>query len=740
MEIGEIINISKINEGFFISDKLAALNPCLLMQFKISHIINATGSPIYNNFEQLGIKYFTLNWSEKSSQKLFDPQDNIATQITSFIDSALNNGQGLLAHSVKGNNRVCIVVLIFFMKRYLWTLNKSLDFLRSRKKEITIPNFFLKQLTAFEHRLIERGFQLSGSWEEKDQRNKEEMVLRNTYVNGLPVPKVESGFKDIGNKKVEWSLNLRMIANVSTDLYLQSVKKNVVSHLKCGKLKSCLKGSGNNGVNNNDEGVNNDNNNNNNNHGDDDMGFNLGKITFGPNSNLELHLDKPNDLNNNNNNINNSSNINNQALIQPSPNEHNDEYIDNPLNNKHHYDNLPPYNNNNNINIQKHNINLQSTSQPSKKRKLKTQPPNTFYTNEKPLLPKRPSSSDKAAKKLPPNSSITSSHPPPIPNQVIINNNYGQIIQTNINNFYIQNIPDNSRLMNSNYPSSPPHKTNNYLIRSTSAKPSSSHNTNNAHSIKLSPNSPSTSSQNYIESYLNNYQHRLEKLPFQQNYHQFVVRGGTTSSPGKPLNNFNPSLLRKSGGGVNSSNNSNNNPNYFNKVSRSQNVIKIKHESLRKPGTPDPVKAVYLHGNNPKNVYGNSSVAIGNAVVFQNKRVKTPTIIPHSNKNSVKRLYGYGNNGTNTSNSGKRHIEQLSMKRPGTAPNKDKTYKLHFHNSNNNIIGDNNTKLPSTLKRLPSPMIKSMSMKRDDKMQFERYRVPSPMLKSSIAFGMNKKP
>ena len=497
-------------------------------------------------------------------------------------------------------------------------------------------------------------------------------------MNGLPVPKVESGFKDIANKKVEWSMNLRMIANVSTDLYLQSVKKNVVSHLKCGKLKSCLKGSGNNGVNNNNEGVNNDN------HGDDDMGFNLGKITFGPNSNLELHLDKQNDLNNNNNN-NSSNNINNQALIKPSPiNEHNDEYINNPLNNKHHYNNLPPYNNNinnnNNINIQTHNINLQSTSQPSKKRKLKTQPPNTFYTNEKPLLPKRPSSSDKAAKKLPPNSSITSSHPPPIPNQVIINNNYGQIIQTNINNFYIQNIPDNPRLMNSNYPSSPPHKTNNFLIRSTSAKPSSSHNTN----IKLSPNPPSTSSQNYIESYLNNYQHRLEKLPLQQNYHQFVVRGGTTSSPGKPLNNFNPSLLRKSGGGVNSSNNSNNNPNYFNKVSRSQNVIKIKHESLRKPGTPDPVKAVYLHGNNPKNVYGNSSVAIGNAVVFQNKRVKTPTIIPHSNKNSVKRLYGYGNNGTNTSNSGKRHIEQLSMKRPGTAPNKDKTYKLHFHNNNNN--------------------------------------------------------
>ena len=716
MEIGEIINISKINEGFFISDKLAALNPCLLMQFKISHIINATGSPIYNNFEQLGIKYYTLNWSEKSSQKLFDPQDNIATQITSFIDSALNNGQGLLAHSVKGNNRVCIVVLIFFMKRYLWTLNKSLDFLRSRKKEITIPNFFLKQLTAFEHRLIERGFQLSGSWEEKDQRNKEEMVLRNTYVNGLPVPKVENSFKDTGNKKVEWSTNLRMIANVSTDLYLQSVKKNVVNHLKCGKLKSCLKGSVSNSNNNNDEDAN------------DNMVVNLGKITFGPGSDLESHLDKQNDFDNNNNNSNNNvnNNNNNQPLIKPSTNEQiDDDNINNPLNTKHHYDNLPHYNNNN---IQKHNINLQTTSQHPKKRKLKTQPPNTFYTNEKPLLPKRPSSSDKAAKRLPPNSSISSSHPPPIQNQVIINNNYGQIIQTNINNFYIQNVPDNPRLMNSNYPSSPPHKPNNFLIRSTSAKPSSSsHNTNSAHSIKLSPNSPSASSPNYIESYLNNYQPRLEKLPLQQNYHQFIVRGGPTSSPGKPLNNFNPSLLRKSGGnGVN--NNNNNNPNYFNKVSRGQNVIKIKHECLRKPGTPDPVKAVYLHGNNTKNVYGGS-----NAVVFQNKRVKTPTIIPHSNKSSVKRLYGYGNNGTNTSNS-KRHIEQLSIKRPGTAPNKDKTYKLQIHNN----INDSNTKLPSTLKRLPSPMIKSMSMKRDDKMQFDRYRVPSPMIKSSIAFGIER--
>ena len=53
----DIISLSKIRDGLFIGDKRAGTNLDLLMQFKISHIINATGIPLPYSFESLGIKY-----------------------------------------------------------------------------------------------------------------------------------------------------------------------------------------------------------------------------------------------------------------------------------------------------------------------------------------------------------------------------------------------------------------------------------------------------------------------------------------------------------------------------------------------------------------------------------------------------------------------------------------------------------------------------------------------------------
>ena len=134
MEINNVINISKINESFYISDKFVAMNPFLLIHLKISHIINVTGNRIYNTCEHLGIKYLTINWNEQLS----DVNDVIVNQIMSFIEPAMINGQGLLAFSIKGINRVCVVVIVYFMRKYLWTFNRCLEYLKSRKKDITI--------------------------------------------------------------------------------------------------------------------------------------------------------------------------------------------------------------------------------------------------------------------------------------------------------------------------------------------------------------------------------------------------------------------------------------------------------------------------------------------------------------------------------------------------------------------------------------------------------------------------
>ena len=140
----EILNISKIKEGFYIGDRISAISLDVIIQFKITHMINATGNQIMNQWESIGISYLTLNWSESPSQILFDSKDEIANRIVEFVDgSLLGKGEGLLAHSFKGQNRVCIVVLIYLMKKYKWSLNKSMQFLKSKNKMLIYLYIFL---------------------------------------------------------------------------------------------------------------------------------------------------------------------------------------------------------------------------------------------------------------------------------------------------------------------------------------------------------------------------------------------------------------------------------------------------------------------------------------------------------------------------------------------------------------------------------------------------------------------
>ena len=44
----EILNISKIKEGFYIGDRISAISLDVIIQFKITHMINETGNQITN--------------------------------------------------------------------------------------------------------------------------------------------------------------------------------------------------------------------------------------------------------------------------------------------------------------------------------------------------------------------------------------------------------------------------------------------------------------------------------------------------------------------------------------------------------------------------------------------------------------------------------------------------------------------------------------------------------------------
>ena len=269
----EILNISKIKDGFFIGDKISAISIDVINEFKISHIINCTGEQILNQWESIGINYLTINWSENPNQILFDLKDEISDKILEFIDTALFIGEGILAHSLNGKNRVCIIVIIYLMKKYRWSLYKSMEYLKSKKNDVDIPNYFYNQLENFQKRLIQKGeLRRDIPWEFENLIDEEEKLLRNTFLNTLP-PNKNIGENEknnnrimdllIGNyennnridsneikcKHIIWADNNPYsiqkcnieIYNLYNDLFLKKDIKPILFHLKSIPIKPCIK-------------------------------------------------------------------------------------------------------------------------------------------------------------------------------------------------------------------------------------------------------------------------------------------------------------------------------------------------------------------------------------------------------------------------------------------------------------------------------------------------------------------
>ena len=272
--IQEILNISKIKDGFFIGDRISAISIDVVNEFKITHIINTTGKQIENQWESLGINYLTINWSEKPNQILFDFKDEIADKILEFIDKALFIGEGILAHSFNGKNRVCVLSLIYLMKKYKWSLEKSMQYLKSKKNDVEISNFFYNQLENFQKRLILKG-ELTRDipWEFENLIDDDEKLMRNTYINGLHpnrnnrdnennnrIMDLLIGYNDKNNyeknmklKHIIWAdnnpnslQNCKIeILNLNNDLCLKKDIKPIIFHMQNKAIKPCIKSTKN---------------------------------------------------------------------------------------------------------------------------------------------------------------------------------------------------------------------------------------------------------------------------------------------------------------------------------------------------------------------------------------------------------------------------------------------------------------------------------------------------------------
>ena len=277
MEIStEVISISKIRDGIFIGDMRAGINLDLLMQFKISHIINATGMKLPYTFESIRIKYLTIEWSENPKEDINLITNDIVSKIISFIDDSLINGEGLFGFSFNGKNRICVVIIIYLMTKFMWPLKKCMEYVKKKKADIDINTYYKNQLTEYEKKFFENDnthiVQPKLFWNIENLKDKNELLMRNTYMNevknynfNLEKNNLEKNNLEDNKIKnirhVEWGDNKKyarqMIQpglihyNIDKDLFLKKNIEDITEHLHNKPLRSCMKNSSNINVNSN---------------------------------------------------------------------------------------------------------------------------------------------------------------------------------------------------------------------------------------------------------------------------------------------------------------------------------------------------------------------------------------------------------------------------------------------------------------------------------------------------------
>ena len=261
--VTEAIIISKIRDGIFIGDFKAGSNIEMLNQFKISHLINVSGMPLPYNHEEIGIKYLALNWPENPSEKSKNIiKEKEISDIISFVDDSYINGEGLFGFSLNGKNRICVLVILYLMKKFKWPFKKSYDYVSTKKKDIEINNFYQKRLKDLEIKIFGKNNIIEDEklfWNEEALNDPNELIMKNTFMNEVQDYQLRKNnfFEEKSRyriiRHVEWGDNKKFAKqmvqpglvhyNIDKDLFLKTGIEDINIHLKNKPLRSCIKGN-----------------------------------------------------------------------------------------------------------------------------------------------------------------------------------------------------------------------------------------------------------------------------------------------------------------------------------------------------------------------------------------------------------------------------------------------------------------------------------------------------------------
>ncbi|EAS07396.2 dual specificity phosphatase domain protein (macronuclear) [Tetrahymena thermophila SB210] len=228
----------KIKDGLFIGDINSPNERDFLVSNKITCIVNCAASQIKPINLNLGIKFISFDWLDNDDQIIIDDNNENMSLIYEFMSRAYENCESVLVCSVRGQSRALTVITAFLMKRYQWSLYKTLEYMNSKRADFEIRATFLKQLLTYEQKLFgQKG--CSRNWKDDHQHpDQEASLVRNTYVNSQMISLESRDFfmRSLASReynsgprttKLKWSIQLKMEIPHHEDIQSLNRKQNI---------------------------------------------------------------------------------------------------------------------------------------------------------------------------------------------------------------------------------------------------------------------------------------------------------------------------------------------------------------------------------------------------------------------------------------------------------------------------------------------------------------------------------
>merc|ERR1719247_2095271 len=143
----------KVTDTLFIGNIEAADDVDLILEFKITRVVNCAGTEVPNALQDIHVQYLTYNWSDTNDQIILDENNEVTDAAFAFMEDAFDLFEGVIVLSYHGQSRSCCLVAAYLMKKFRWCLQKTMEFMNFRRPDHRLQKSFVRQLVAYEDRL-----------------------------------------------------------------------------------------------------------------------------------------------------------------------------------------------------------------------------------------------------------------------------------------------------------------------------------------------------------------------------------------------------------------------------------------------------------------------------------------------------------------------------------------------------------------------------------------------------------